>query len=741
MSVKSFVFSLLLLLSGFLLSCQTPTNNRLNTHVETARDWSYCWPSVVNSSVPSAEMLRARLPQDCNNAWRALYPPLNPPGRIGEDQQQKQWLWLKLDVPQLANETTYLYVRGVDEAFSVYAGNQEIYHFGDFSPDHIWYQGFPWHMVPLAPAYAGEPLYFLVHSKYRHIGLFGSPHIGSKAAHLYQMLYMDLDRVVVGGLLIFTGIMVFLLFLTQPIVGYEWLCLFAITMGIYLVMRTEIKQLYWYAPALTKWVEVVSLNIAVPSVTFFLSQIFAKKQAHLWTRLIQMQGLLSVGSLFLAAVGMISIQQTTGVFLFATLLNMLVGLFTILRGFRGFGRSGWFAMAGIVVLCGFTGYDIMASLKWVPWIRPVTHWGVLAMFVSLVLFVKQQVDELYHAKRVAETSDRMKTSFLTNFSHEIRTPLNAIIGFSDLLKKEPPLEKVAEYSSIISDSGKSLLSMINDILDLGKIESNRLELSPATFRLSRLGKQMYQLFSLEAKKKGLAWEVTLAENMPELMKLDGGKLRQILVNLLGNAFKFTETGAVSLHFSYQQRATQGVLTVSVKDSGIGIQPEQLEQIYQPFYQAEHTLQRRFSGTGLGLTITQRLIHLMGGSIRVESESNKGSLFVFTLPVVPVQMESPLTVGASTSSLSHREPSQWNLPLEVCQELKEQLTQLMQQKSIQRIQDYAHLLIQKGNLYSETALASMGEELVDAVSQLDIGKINEILHELETMCANDQRPTS
>lgn len=692
--------------------------------------------------MPTAEMFVQRRPQDCDAAWTSLYPPLNPPGRKARNEEvQKQWLWLRLEVPPLPNELTYLYVRGVDEAFSVYAGDQEIYHFGDFSPTGVWYPGFPWHMVPLAPSYAGKSLYFLVHSRYRHIGIFGAPRIGSKAAHLYQMLYMDLDRVVVGGLLIFTGVMVFLLFLSQPIVGYEWLCLFAITIGIYLVMRTEIKQLFWYAPALTKWIEVTSLYIAVPSVTFFLSQIFSADHDRLWTKLIQVQGLLSLGSLLLAAVGMISIQQTTGAFLTLTLLNMLLGLFIVLRSFRGFGRSGWFAMAGIVALCGFTGYDILASLKWIPWVRPVTHWGVLAMFISLVLFIKQQVDELYHAKRVAETSDRMKTSFLTNFSHEIRTPLNAIIGFSDLLKKNPPLEKVTEYSAIISDSGKSLLSMINDILDLGKIESNRLELSPATFRLSRLGDQMYQLFSLEAKKKGLAWEVTLADNIPELMKLDGGKLRQILINLLGNAFKFTETGAVSLHFSYQQRSGEGALTVSVKDSGIGIQAEQIEQIYQPFYQAEHTLQRRFSGTGLGLTITQRLIQLMGGNIRVESEPGQGALFVFNLPVLPVQIESPLTAVGSTSSLSGREPSQWRLPLAVCEELKQQLAQLMQQKSIQRIQDYADLLIQKGQLYPETALASMGEELVDAVSQFDIGKINDMLHELETMCANYEGPAS
>ena len=734
MSVKSLVFSLFLLLLGLTVSCQNPADNRLNTHVETVRDWSYCWPAGWPDDLSNPQVLLQQLTQDCAASWTAYYPPLNPPGR--GQKEPKQWLWLKLDIPAFSGEPPYLYMRGVDEVFSVYAGGQEIYHFGSFAPGRAWYQGFPWHMIPLQPEYAGKPLYFLVHSNYRHIGIFGPPRIGTKASHLYQMLYMDLDRIVVGGLLIFTGIMVFLLFLRQPIVGYEWLCLFAISIGVYLIVRTEIKQLFWYAPATTKWIEVVSLYVAVPSVTFFLSQIFSEHKDRLWTRLIQIQGIVSVFSLCLAALEVISIQQTTSAFLVMTLLNMLWGLFIVSRGFRAFGHSGWFAMAGIVLLCGFTGYDIMASLKWVTWVRPVTHWGVLAMFVSLVFFVKQQVDELYNAKRMAETSDRMKTSFLTNFSHEIRTPLNAIIGFSDLLKKDTPLDKVKEYSAIISGSGKSLLSMINDILDLGKIESDRLELSPATLRLSRLGDQMYQLFSLEAKKKGLTWEVTLAENMPELIKLDGGKLRQILINLLGNAFKFTETGTVSLHFSYQQRGSEGLLSVCVKDSGIGIQPEQLEQIYQPFYQADHTLQRRFSGSGLGLTITERLIHLMGGSICVESESGKGSCFSFSLPALAVHIEAPLTVKASTSSLSRSEPGALDLPLAVTQELKQQLVQLMQQKSIQRIQKYADLLIEKVQLYPDTALASMGEELVDAVSQFDIGKINDILSVLETLCAND-----
>ncbi len=730
MSLKTFVFSLFILFMGSIVSCQSPEHNHLHTPLQAAEQWRYCWPAVEDPSQVTPQQLVAQREQACQQQWQATYPPLNPPGRQGVGQKPKQWLWLELTLPTLENQD-YLYMRGIDEEFVVYLGTEPLYRFGAFDMQSRWYQGFPWHMIPLSPQYSHEKVYFLVHSKYRHIGIFGTPRLGSKASHLYHMLYMDLDRIVVGGLLIFTGIMVFLLFLRQPIIGYEWLCLFAISIGIYLVVRTEIKQLFWYAPVLTKWIEVLSLYVAAPAVTFFLSQIFGDEKTRAWQWLIQFQMGVCLLNVLLAALQWISIQQTTGPFLALTLLNMVVGLVIILRRFRRYGRSGWFAMAGILCLCAFTSYDIMASLKWVPWVRPVTHWGVLAVLISLVFFVKQQVDQLYNDKRLAEESDRMKTSFLANFSHEIRTPLNAIIGFSDLLKKEPQLDKVKEYSAIISDSGKSLLSMINDILDLGKIESNRLELAMATFRVSRLGEQIHQLFSLEAQKKKLVWEVQIAENMPELLRLDGGKLRQILTNLVGNAFKFTESGSVILTLNYTERGSGGALEVQVQDSGIGITSEQLEHVFQPFYQVEHALHRRFSGTGLGLTIYQRFIQLMGGDIQVKSQPGAGTSFSFWLPVTPVRIEAPKT---GTLSTTVSEPAQWNLPAETCQELKQQLEQLTQQKSIQRIQNYADLLIQKGQQYPETGLSSLGEQLVDAVSQFDIGKINEILHELENLCA-------
>ncbi len=725
------LLTLLFLLLSFsmLSSCEKLTDNALGVTTQDLDTWAYCWPNPEAPDQQTPEALYAQREKQCSNTWESIEVPLNPPGRNTPTHQQ--WLWLRVNLPDLQTGD-HLYMRGIDEEFAVFDNEKELYRFGDFDTQSRWYEGFPWHMIAVSETHANAPLYFLVHSKYRHIGIFGNVRLGTKAAHLYQMLFTDLDRVVVGGLLIFTGVMVFLLFLRQPVIGYEWLCLFAVTIGIYLIARTEIKQLYWYAPVAVKWIELACLYTAVPSVTFFLSRIFAEDKTLLWSRLIQLQTSVSLIGMFLAACRVISIQETTQPFLWLTLINMVLGLGIILWRFRSFGGSGWFAVSGVGLLCLFTGYDILAALKLVPWVRPVTHWGVLLVLTSLVFLVKQQVDQAYSEKSRAEESDRIKTVFLANFSHEIRTPLNAIIGFSDLLKKNPQPEKVHEYSEIISQSGKSLLGMINAILDLGKIESNRLELEVNTLKLSVLNQQLHQMFSLEARKRKMGWDIRVGEGVPDLMRLDGGKLRQILTNLLGNAFKFTEKGEVVLTFAYEAKKGEhrGVLWVSVEDTGIGMAQDQLKKVFEPFYQVEQSLQRRFSGTGLGLSITQRLITLMGGNIEVSSLHGEGTRFDFWLPVEVVELVPSATVSELEQAQAPASGSLVNVPEDVHQDLKVRLERLLQQKSMHRIQQYADLLIQKGQAHPESGLQTIGSELIDAASQFDIGSINQILEHLQ-----------
>ncbi|PKL76736.1 MAG: hypothetical protein CVV27_08770, partial [Candidatus Melainabacteria bacterium HGW-Melainabacteria-1] len=513
----------LCLLSLWLVGCAEQHQVRHIPYpgITALRGWQYHWDDAPwDGQSPSL-----RLQQD--TGWAALGTPLNPPNRQG-----RNWLWLRVRLPQLEPFDS-LYLRGIDERFAVYARGREIYAFGELPPRDRYYAGFPWHMIPLTPELSGDWIYFRIHSSGRHIGIFGQPRIGSGGAHLQAMLLMDIDRLVVGFLLMFTGLMVLMLFMRQPIRGYRLLCLFAVSIGVYLICRTELKQLYGYAPAVWKWIEYLALFTGVPSLCLFLNRLFVQRGAQLWAVLIRLQIAVAAASLLLAALGVIALPDANTPFLLLTLLNMLTGLGLVALNFRQHGRP-WLLLGGLLVLCIFTGYDILAALKLVPWVRPVSHWGLLFLLLALVALLKDQVDKVYHARRVAEEASRAKSEFLTSVSHEIRTPLNAILGFGELLSKEFKASPQAlEYLQIIRQAGQTLLLLINDILDLSKIDATRMALRPRPTALPRLCEEIRQLFRLGMQQKGLDWSVEIAPGTPEYVSLDDIRLRQILLNLVG----------------------------------------------------------------------------------------------------------------------------------------------------------------------------------------------------------------
>ena len=233
----------------------------------------------------------------------------------------------------------------------------------------------------------------------------------------------------------------------------------------------------------------------------------------------------------------------------------------------------------------------------------------------------------------AEAASRAKGEFLANMSHEIRTPLNAIIGMSELLEFDPTGPNTADYLETIRTSGDSLLAVISDVLDFSKIEASQLPLERLPVLLRPCVESVMHMISISAAKKELAFRCTIPDDMPEAIFGDVTRLRQILVNLLSNAVKFTQSGEVALTLSFR-KGDDGRLWLgfSVKDSGIGIPASQIENIFNSFSQVDASISRRYGGTGLGLAISQRLVELMNGRMRVESQPGKGSDFHFEIPV-------------------------------------------------------------------------------------------------------------
>lgn len=266
--------------------------------------------------------------------------------------------------------------------------------------------------------------------------------------------------------------------------------------------------------------------------------------------------------------------------------------------------------------------------------------------IYIIKFLQKQINkakeletQLILSKELAENAASSKSQFLSTMSHEIRTPMNAVIGFTHLLLQLNPRPEQAEYLQLLKFSAENLLVLINDILDFSKIEAGRIEFEEADFLIKELVSNIRLALLQKAEEKNIQLKLLIDQDLPNAVNGDPVRLGQILTNLISNALKFTEEGKVTIVASLNKKTNEHtIIDFEVSDTGIGISPDKLENIFESFTQASADTTRNFGGTGLGLTITKKLLELMGSEIKVTSELGRGSVFYFTLALKNSSMQ-------------------------------------------------------------------------------------------------------
>jgi signal transduction histidine kinase/HPt (histidine-containing phosphotransfer) domain-containing protein/ActR/RegA family two-component response regulator len=598
------------------------------------------------------------LPELDDTAWRAVRVPMGWGRREGP---LHSWAWYRLTVhlgpagsgpspSERAKLRLGLWLGKIDSAYEVYAGGVRLGGVGSLPPSpRIDYDR---HAVYPIPADLVDPQGRLVIAIRAWKDGSTTPHVPAPTEGPFALGPLEqvaaraatdeLPELVLAAVFLVAGLYHLQLFRRRTdLREYLWFALLSCGVSVYTVNRTQWKYASPFSFEAMKECEHLLLYLFAAGFIQFLWP-FLSRPVPKVLRAYQLANL--AGACVVAWPGLHANLRLLPWWEYGAIAFGAFAAVEVVRaGWRGHPEGRTIAV-GLVALVACYTNDIVLDRGWhvtprlIPFGFAVFVFSMAVSLANRFSRVHRELDLLRRdlEDRVGERTAALveaslaKSQFLANMSHEIRTPMNGVVGMARLLEDTPLTADQREYVAAITTSGRALLRIVDDILDLSKIEAGRLELETADFEPRLLVADVRRLFAPEAQAKGIRLTAAVDDTVEETLRGDRLRLQQALVNLVGNAVKFTDGGEVEIRVGRDARADGfDLVRFTVRDTGMGIAPEVLERLFQPFAQADASTTRRFGGTGLGLVITRRLVELMGGSVSVVSEVGRGSRFWFT----------------------------------------------------------------------------------------------------------------
>lgn len=429
-----------------------------------------------------------------------------------------------------------------------------------------------------------------------------------------------------------------------------WGILFA---AVWLITNSAFRQLIFKNLSVINDITFLMIMLLALPFLMYMDEIQNRRYIKVYRGL---ECIITINFLVCSAMHIFEIYDFTDTIAYVSafcILSIIVMIATIILDvIKGYVREYIFVAAGMFVVC------IAAFIQIIIYFQKINMFNGIILSIGLIVLLLfstlstiYEIVDMDRKKQQAIMASEAKGRFLANMSHEIRTPIHAVLGMDEMILRESREDNIKEYAMDIQNAGQTLLSLINDILDISKIESGKLEIIPVDYDFSSLIHDVMNMMQMKAKDKDLLFLINVDEKIPSRMVGDDVRIRQVLVNIINNAIKYTEHGSVTLDVKADIEGDMAAVTFSVEDTGIGIKEEDMQKLFAEFERIEEEKNRKIEGTGLGMSITIQLLQMMGSRLMVESEYGKGSRFSFTLMQKIVNSEP---VGMLGKRIKNRE---------------------------------------------------------------------------------------